>query len=81
MKTRKQAHLSMDDIEKMYMDLLGSNGIRNHFPAYKRTWLKEKILTQLPHVQAYQLNRRKAISLYSPTAFIADAAKSHVCPT
>ena len=75
-KTKKHAHLSMDDIETMYMNLLGSNGIEKHFPAYKRAWLKEKILTGLPHVQAYQSNRRKAFFLYSPTAFSGDTAKS-----
>jgi len=65
-QTQNQAYLSIDDIETAYTRMLGPDGMENHFPAFTRWWLKEKILTELPSVKSVlQKNRRKPAVLYS----------------
>ena len=48
--------------------MLGAEGLEIHSPAFKRQWLKEKILEELPRVKSVlQKNRRKpAVSLVLP---------------
>ena len=72
-KTKTRAHISMYDIEMMYMNLLGPNGIENHVPAFSRKWLKKRILTELPHVQDCRPDKKRASVLYSPAAYIIDS--------
>ena len=57
--------------------MLGPDGMENHFPAFTRWWLKEKILTELPSVKSVlQKNRRKPAVLYSPDACEEDMIHS-----
>ncbi|KAL8597167.1 hypothetical protein ACOMHN_050503 [Nucella lapillus] len=68
-ETENQAYLSMDDIETRYVNMLGSETLENHVPAFNRKWLKERILTDLPHLKSIrQKDRRKSAVIYSPEA-------------
>jgi len=68
-ETENQAYLSMDDIETTYVNMLGSETLENHVPAFNRKWLKERILTDLPHLKSIrQKDRRKSAVIYSPEA-------------
>ncbi|XP_034057156.1 uncharacterized protein LOC117536421 [Gymnodraco acuticeps] len=68
-ETQNQAYLSMDDIETTYINMLGSEVLETHLPAFSRKWLKERILTALPHLKSVrQKDRRKPAILYSPYA-------------
>ncbi|KAL8604465.1 hypothetical protein ACOMHN_042294 [Nucella lapillus] len=59
----------MDDIETTYVNMLGSETLENHVPAINRKWLKERILTDLPHLKSIrQKDRRKSAVIYSPEA-------------
>lgn len=68
-ETENQAYLPMDDIETTYVNMLGPEGLKYHVPAFNRKWLKERILTDLPHLNSVlQKDRRKSAVLYSPKA-------------
>lgn len=67
-ETRNQAYLHMDDIETTYLNLIGSEVLETHKPAFSRKWLKERILTDLPHLVSVRPNRKKTAVLYSPDA-------------
>ena len=59
----------MEDIETTYINMLGTDGVENHVPAYTRKWLKNYILKALPHLKScLQENRRKSAVLYFPQA-------------
>ena len=66
----------MDDIETAYVSMLGAEGLEMHSPAFKRQWLKEKILEELPHVKP--AIRRKPAVLYSPAACEKDMVHSAI---
>ena len=77
-QTQNKAYLSMEDIETTYMNMLGGpDALANHFPAYSRHWLKERILLELPHVTSVrQKDRRKPSILYSPDACESEMVQS-----
>ncbi|KAJ8364290.1 hypothetical protein SKAU_G00131210 [Synaphobranchus kaupii] len=59
--------------------MLGADGMENHFPAFTRVWLKDKILTELPSVKSVlQKNRRKPAVLYSLDACEEDMVHSGI---
>ena len=59
--------------------MLGAEGLEIHSPAFKRQWLKEKILEELPRVKSVlQKNRRKPAFLYSPAACEEDMVHSAI---
>ncbi|CAM4578560.1 unnamed protein product [Leuciscus chuanchicus] len=58
----------MDDIETTYLNLIGSEVLETHVSAFSRKWLKERILTDLPHLVYVRPNRKKPAVLYSPDA-------------
>ena len=52
-QTRDGAYLSIQDIENTYVSMLhlgGTEALENHSPAFTRQWLKDRILSELPHV-------------------------------
>lgn len=67
-KTRQKAYISMDDVERVYRNML-VDVIAHHFPVVSRKWLKERILDELPAVKSLlQKGRRKSAVLYNSTA-------------
>ena len=53
----------------MVVVLMFSKALENHEPAFTRKWLKERILTALPHLKyVLQKDRRESAVLYSPEA-------------
>ena len=77
LQTKNKAFLSMDDIEATYMSMIGEEGMANHFPAFTRQWLKDKICTELPSVKSVlQKDRRKSAVVYSPDACNEDMLHS-----
>ena len=60
----------MNDIETTYLNILGGfEQLDKHHPAYCRRWLKEKVLSELPHLASVlSKERRKSSVLYSPEA-------------
>lgn len=78
-QTQNKAYLSMDAIEATYKNMLGPDGLENHYPQFNRQWLKEKILTELPSVKSVlQKNRRKPAVLYSPDACEKEMVESAI---
>ena len=68
-QTQNQAYLPMEDLETTYVNILGNVGLDNHVPTFNRKWLKEQILSALPHLKScLQKDRRKSAILYSPEA-------------
>lgn len=68
-ETKTQAYLYMDDIETTYVNMFRSDVLENHVPAFNSKLLKEKILTNPPHLKSIrQKDRRKSAVLYSPEA-------------
>ena len=58
----------MEDIETTYINMLGTDSVENHVPAYMYT-LKNYILKALPHLKScLQENRRRSAVLYFPQA-------------
>ena len=79
LQTQNKAYLSMDEIEKTYVNMLGEECLKNHSPAFSRKWLKEKILAELPTVKSVlPKNRRKPAILYSPDACEEDMVHSSI---
>jgi len=51
-QTQNKAYLPMDAIETTYISMLGGNNeAQKHTPTLTRQWLKDKILSELPHVR------------------------------
>ena len=71
-QTRDGAYLSIQDIENTYVSMLhlgGTETLENHSPAFTRQWLKDRILSELPHVKSVrQRNKRSPAFLYCPEA-------------
>ena len=64
-QTRDGAYLSIQDIENTYVSMLhlgGTEALENHSPAFTRQWLKDIILSELPHVTSVrQINKRSLV--------------------
>ena len=79
-QTRDGAYLSIQDIENIYVSMLhltGTEALENHSPAFTRQWLKDRILSELPHVKSVrQRNMRSPAVLYCPEACDADMPDS-----
>lgn len=69
-QTQNKAYLSMDAIETTYISMLGGRDeAQKHTPTLTRQWLKDKIISELPHVKSVrQKDRRKPSVLYNPEA-------------
>ena len=71
-QTRDGAYLSIQDIDNTYVSMLhlgGTEALENHSPAFTRQWLKDRILSELPHVKSVrQRNMRSPAFLYCPEA-------------
>ena len=69
-QTNEGAYLSMQDVENTYVGMLGgTEALERHSPAFTRQWLKDKILSELPHVKAVrQKNMQRPSVLYCPEA-------------
>lgn len=67
-ETQNKGYLHMDDIETTYLNLIGTEGLITHVPAFSRKWLKKRILTDLPHLVSVHPNKKKPAVLYSPDA-------------
>ena len=67
---RKELEKKAFELQKTtYVNMLGSETLENHVPAFNRKWLKERILTDLPHLKSIrQKDRRKSAVIYSPEA-------------
>jgi len=65
-KTQHKAYISMEDIETTYVNMLDPDDFEGHVPPFSRKWLKEKILTELPHLKSVRPNVRKPAVIYSP---------------
>ena len=69
-QTKAGDYLSMEDVEHTYLSLLGgTDALASHSPAFRRKWLKEKTLSELPGVKSVrQKNMRLLAVLYCPGA-------------
>ena len=81
-QTRDGAYLSIQDIENTYVSMLllgGTEALENHSPAFTRQWLKDRILSELPHVKSVrQRNMRSPAVLYYPEACDADMLQTAI---
>ena len=81
-QTRDGAYLSIQDIENTYVSMLhfgGTESLEDHSPAFTRQWLKDRILSELPHVKSVrQINMRSPAVLYCPEACDADMLQSAI---
>ena len=81
-QTRDGAYLSIQDIENTYVSMLhvgGTEALKNHSPAFTRQWLKDRILSELPHVKSVRpRNMRSPAVLYCPEACDADMVQTAI---
>ena len=71
-QTRDGAYLSIQDIENTYVSMLhlgGTEALEYHSPAFTRQWLKDRILSELPHVTSV---------VYCPEACGADMVQTAI---
>ena len=67
-QTSQKAILSIEELEKTYLMLIGDEQ-ESHVPTYNRKWLKSTVLQQLPHLKAVRQTQVNQPSLlYSPDA-------------
>ena len=65
-QTRDGAYLSIQDIENTYVSMLylgGTEALENHSPAFTRQWLKDRILSELPHVTSVRQRNMRSLVL------------------
>ena len=65
-QTRDGAYLSIQDIENTYVSMLhlgGTDALKNHSPAFTREWLKDRILSELPHVTSVRQRNMRSLVL------------------
>ena len=77
-QTRDGAYLSIQDIENTYVSMLhlgGTEALENHSPAFTRQWLKDRILSELPHVSSV---RQRNMSCTCPEACGADMLQTAI---
>lgn len=79
-QTRQGHYLSIEDVESTYIGMLGgTEALERHTPIFCRKTLKEKILSDLPHVKsARQKNMRNPSVLYCPEACEVDMVDSAI---
>ena len=65
-QTRDGAFLSIQDIENTYVSMLhlgGTEALENHSPPFIRQWLKDRILSELPHVTSVRQRNMRSLVL------------------
>ena len=65
-QTRGGAYFSIQDIENTYASMLhlcGTKALEYHSPAFTRQWLKDRILSELPHVTSVRQKNMRSLVL------------------
>ena len=65
-QTRDGPYLSIQDMDNTYVSMLhlrGTEALENHSPAFIRQWLKDRILSELPHVTSVRQRNTRSLVL------------------